>query len=75
MEQEYNPGGLVPPAPTAGRFTGPVVFVPLGYGPAVASRVARLALLRGVEAVEAYASGAAPGSTPRGTDLRPPATD
>ncbi|MGW9410288.1 hypothetical protein [Streptomyces diastaticus] len=47
VEQEYTPGGLVPPATTAGRFTVPVVFVPLGYGPAVAARARRLALLNG----------------------------
>ncbi|MEZ7005847.1 hypothetical protein [Streptomyces sp. AD55] len=45
VEQEYAPGGLVPPAPTRGWLTRPVVFVPLGYGPAVAARAARLALL------------------------------
>lgn len=74
MEQEFNPGGLVPPAPTAGRFTVPVVFVPLGYGPAVARRAARLALLQGVETAEAYVNeAAARRATPRGTDRRPPA--
>ncbi|AIV35602.1 hypothetical protein [Streptomyces sp. CCM_MD2014] len=73
VEQEYAPGGLVPPAPTAGRFNGPVVFVPLGYGPAVAARAARLALLHGVEEAEAYVNEAAASRpTPRGTDRRPP---
>lgn len=69
--EEFNPGGLVPPAPTAGRVrsTVPVVFVPLGYGPAVAARVTRLALLHGVETAETNANQAAP--TPRGTDRRP----
>lgn len=61
MEQEFNPGGLVPPAPGAARarFTGRVVFVPLGYGPAVARRAARLALLHGLETAEAYVNEAA----------------
>lgn len=72
--EDFNPGGLVPPAPTAGRFTVPVVFVPLGYGPAVARRAARLALLQGVETAEAYVNqAAAHRTTPRGTDRRPPA--
>lgn len=73
---DFNPGGLVPPTPgpARARFTVPVVFVPLGYGPAVAARAARLALLNGVEAAEAYVNqAAAHRTTPRGTDRRPPA--
>ncbi|MGF0163074.1 hypothetical protein ACQRET_03390 [Streptomyces koyangensis] len=42
-----QPGGAVPPAPNQARATAPVVFVPLGYGPAVAARARRLALLNG----------------------------
>lgn len=44
---DCNPGGVVPPAPTMAELIASVVFVPLGYGPAVAARVARLALLTG----------------------------
>lgn len=70
--ENFNPGGLVPPASTAGRFTVPVVFVPLGYGPAVARRAARLALLQGVETAETYVNqAAAHRPTRRGTDRRP----
>lgn len=42
-----QPGGAVPPAPAQARLTVPVVYIPLGYGPAVAARIARLALLNG----------------------------
>lgn len=37
------------PAPTMADLTRSVVYVPLGYGPAVAARAARLALLNDVE--------------------------
>ncbi|MFI1954814.1 hypothetical protein ACH437_23700 [Streptomyces xinghaiensis] len=42
---DCNPGGVVPPAPTMAELIASVVFVPLGYGPAVAARMARMALL------------------------------
>jgi hypothetical protein len=70
VEQEYVPGGLVPSAPTVGELNARVVFVPLGYGPAVAARAARLALLNGMETTEAYVATAVsrPGSSSRGTE-------
>ncbi|MGW0226666.1 hypothetical protein, partial [Streptomyces tendae] len=40
------------------QLSARVVFVPLGYGPKVAARAARLALLQGVEAAEAYVAAA-----------------
>ncbi|MGV9255555.1 hypothetical protein [Streptomyces sp. NPDC003697] len=46
---EYAPGGLVPPT-TMAELNARVVFVPLGHGPAVAARAARLALFTGVGA-------------------------
>lgn len=45
---DYEPGGLVPPPVTLAELSSRVVFVPLGYGPKVAARAARLALLDGV---------------------------
>ncbi|MET9818318.1 hypothetical protein [Streptomyces sp. NPDC006355] len=70
---DYQPGGLVPPPVTLAELSARVVFVPLGYGPAVAARAARLALLGGVEAAEAYVNeAAAQRPTRQGTDRRPP---
>jgi hypothetical protein len=70
---DYQPGGLVPPPATWAELSAHVVFVPLGYGPAVAARAARLVLLHGVETAEAYVNEAAASRpTPRGTDRRPP---
>ncbi|MCQ4203085.1 hypothetical protein M4J06_000387 [Streptomyces coelicoflavus] len=59
---DYQPGGLVPPPATWAELSARVVFVPLGYGPKVAARAARLALLQGVEAAEAYVAAAARGA-------------
>ncbi|MCF3960274.1 hypothetical protein [Streptomyces fuscigenes] len=42
-EPEYAPGGLTPAGSTMAELSARVVFVPLGYGPAVAARAARLA--------------------------------
>jgi hypothetical protein len=47
--EPYAPGSAVPGSAVSGpqwlRTRVPVVFVPLGYGPKVAARAARLALL------------------------------
>jgi hypothetical protein len=59
VEQEYVPGGLVPPALTRAELSARVVFVPLGFGPRVAADLARRSVLDGVEAVEAYVAVAA----------------
>jgi hypothetical protein len=56
VEQEYAPGGLVPPAPTRAELSARVVFVPLGFGPRVAADLARRSVLDGVEAYVAVAA-------------------
>lgn len=55
---EYAPGGLVPSAPTMAELSARVVFVPLGYGPAVAARAARLTLPGDTDAYLADATAA-----------------